>query len=228
MDQASGEKISAVVRRIARPWHCVAAYSRTSPVVPAVQNNPLRPRLGAAALVVLVAASAGCGLLRPRAAARPPRTDALPPPKTPLRVALLWSDPVDLDLYVTDPALETVYFANNPSGSGGRLKKDVECTEAGRAPEGRKKAREERTNVETVSWKAPAPGGYRVGVDYIDACESGLEEVRFRIVADARGERHERSGTLRFERFEAVVLEFDLPGKSGEESKVETPRTEAK
>lgn len=199
--------------------------------MPRIPDNPLGPRLGAAGLAILVAVSAGCGLFGPRAAARPPGMSSLPPPETPLRVALLWSDPVDLDLYVTDPALETVYFANNPSGSGGRLKKDVECTGAGRAPEGRKP--QARTNVEAVSWKAPPPGGYRVGVDYIDACESGLDETRFRIVVDAGGERREQSGTLRLERFQPVVLEFDVPGGSGEESSGEgsgakTPQTEAK
>ncbi|MGH7859039.1 MAG: hypothetical protein ACREQY_17070, partial [Candidatus Binatia bacterium] len=121
---------------------------------------------------------------------------------------------------------ETVYFANNPSGSGGRLQKDVACPEAAPAPDG-------RASVETVSWKVPAPGSYRVGVDYMDACESGLDEARFRIVVDAGGKRHERSGTLQLERFEPVVLEFDLSGASGEESPegqsgAESPQTEAK
>jgi hypothetical protein len=64
-------------------------------------------------------------------AAKPP---ARPPPQAPataaapgVRVLLLWSAPVDLDLYVTDASLETVYFANPVSHSGGRLERDVTC-----------------------------------------------------------------------------------------------------
>jgi hypothetical protein len=60
-------------------------------------------------LVPLVAA----GLVAGCAAGRP-----LPPPSVPpargdaLRVTLAWDAPVDLDLYVTTPRGETVYYAN--------------------------------------------------------------------------------------------------------------------
>src|SRR5437588_148676 len=55
----------------------------------------------------------------------PPPPPALPPaaeaPAPGVRVSLVWSTPVDLDLYVTDPSQETVYFANPNAQSGGKL-----------------------------------------------------------------------------------------------------------
>ena len=44
-----------------------------------------------------------------------------------LRVELVFSDDADLDLYVTGPDLETVYFANTPTRAGGALERDLRC-----------------------------------------------------------------------------------------------------
>jgi hypothetical protein len=130
-----------------------------------------------------------------------------PPPTAPLaaqhgagvQVSLVWSVPVDLDLYVTDPSLETVYFANPRSQTGGRLQKDVTC-DAGEA-----------TRVEQAGWDQPPPGRYRVGVDFIGACKSEIDEAEFRVVVDVGGRLREKTGRLAKERFEPVVLEFDVP-----------------
>jgi hypothetical protein len=121
---------------------------------------------------------------------------------------LVWSDPVDLDLYVTDPALETVYFANSPSGSEGRLERDTRCEDvAAGGP-----------RLEVVTWKTARPGRYRVGVDFMDACGSTDETAPFRVRAEGGPEPVEKGGNARLERFEPVVLEFDVPGESGGES----------
>jgi uncharacterized protein YfaP (DUF2135 family) len=114
-------------------------------------------------------------------------------------VALLWSAPVDLDLYVTDPVAETVYFGNTPSGSGGRLERDRRCGDLGREPP-----------VETVVWDAPRPGRYRVGVDFGDTCGRGHRTVPFRVVADAGSRRIEEIGSVEPAEFRYVVFEFDV------------------
>src|SRR5687767_8083414 len=80
-----------------------------------------------------LAALGACG----RAAAPadvPSPPSAAPVPADGLRVTLLWSEPVDLDLYVTDPARETVYFGNGASRSGGRLERDTRCAEGRAGP----------------------------------------------------------------------------------------------
>ena len=129
-----------------------------------------------------------------------------PPPARPaahggggVGVSLLWSAPVDLDLYVTDPSLETVYFANPTSQSGGRLWKDVTCDTA------------EVSRAEQITWDRPARGRYRVGVDFIDACKTEIEEAEFRIVVEVAGGIREKTGRLVKTRFEPVVLEFEVP-----------------
>ena len=131
----------------------------------------------------------------------PPKTENGPP----LQVSLSWTESVDLDLYVTDPSQETVYFANPRSASGGNLEHDVSCgalvdSKAGQAWS------------EEVVWRYPAPGRYRVGVDFMDGCGTKVEEVAFRVVVDAGGKRQERVGKVAKNRFEPVVFEFDLPG----------------
>ncbi|MGE3464932.1 MAG: hypothetical protein AB7I04_23750, partial [Pseudomonadales bacterium] len=48
-----------------------------------------------------------------------------------LVVRLMFDEHVDLDLYVTDPLLETVYFARHDSRTGGRIVSDVRCDTSG-------------------------------------------------------------------------------------------------
>jgi uncharacterized protein YfaP (DUF2135 family) len=113
-------------------------------------------------------------------------------------VTLLWSQSADLDLYVTDPRQETVYFANPASGSGGRLEQDQACG-GDTAP-----------SSERVIWQAPPAGRYRVGVDYHTACGRSRRAVAFRVVVDARGRREEATGWLEPAEFRYVVLEIDV------------------
>ena len=136
----------------------------------------------------------------------PPPPPALPPaaeaPAPAVRVRLVWSAPVDLDLYVTDPSQETVYFANPHAQSGGKLRHDVACGGV---------AGHEGPWVEDVSWYRAPRGRYRVGVDFIQSCSSGLEKASFRVVAEVSGKRLEKTGTVLRERFEPIVLEFEAP-----------------
>ena len=112
-------------------------------------------------------------------------------------VRLAFGALADLDLYVTDPAEETVYFANPVSAaSGGALEVDLRCD----APAPR---------VETVRY-APAPSGrYRVGVDFPFRCGSHRGPVPFVLVAEFGDQRLERQGEVALGQFLPVFLEFE-------------------
>jgi hypothetical protein len=145
----------------------------------------------AGGLLVALGACAGRGPT-PAPPAPPPDRSA-----SGLRVALTWAAGVDLDLYLTDPTAETVYFGNNPTRTGARLVRDVRC--GGDAPA-----------VEVVELDRPPPGRYRIGVDFIDACGSRRREAGFRVVTDVGARRRETTGVARLEMFQPIVLEFDL------------------
>jgi uncharacterized protein YfaP (DUF2135 family) len=118
-----------------------------------------------------------------------------------LRVALAWSAPVDLDLYLTDPTWETVYFANTPSRTGGHLLRDTRCHEV---------ATDDHVFVEIAGISAALPGHYRVGVDFIDACTAARDPVGFRIIVDYGNQHRETTGTIQLATFQPIVLEFEL------------------
>lgn len=79
-----------------------------------------------------------------------------------VQVTLRWDNSADLDLHVTDPAGEEIYFAVPSSASGGQLDVDANGTCEGDAP------------VENIFWPTGgAPTGtYSVSVDYYSACDS--------------------------------------------------------
>jgi hypothetical protein len=118
-----------------------------------------------------------------------------------LVVRLAFPADVDLDLYVTDPRLETVYYANTPSVSGGRLEEDRRCEAAA----------EGGIRVETVRFEAPPPGRYRIGVDFPHVCEGGPEATPYAVSIEASGDRSELTGMARWLEFEPIVREFDVP-----------------
>lgn len=155
--------------------------------------------LVAAALVL-----AGCGLGFDRSPVPPPA----PPAEARaggLVVTLRWAAPVDLDLYVTDPTQETVYFANRRAASGGELVEDAACPPA--------EASADVEVGETVRWPSPPAGRWRVGLDYIDRCGREIAEVGWRLTVEAPGLRREATGSVRLSRFLYQALEFDLAGE---------------
>ena len=143
----------------------------------------------------LVLAAVGC-------AGRLPPTPPRPPAGRGLTVTLRWSAPIDLDLYVTDPSLETVYFANPRTRSGGVLERDARC--ADRAP---------GEQAEVARWTAPPTGGYRVGVDFIETCRGRSAEGVYRLTVDVDGQRREIEGRGRRGEREPAVLEFTVPAE---------------
>lgn len=133
-------------------------------------------------------------------AGTPPPAPILPPvaPTGALQVALTWAAPVDLDLYLTDPAGEALYFANNPTRAGARLASDARCAAlAAGAPAG-----------EAALVTTPAAGRWRIGVDFMDACGTGRDAVPFHVAVDLAGARREVAGVARAGRFAIVVVEF--------------------
>jgi len=122
----------------------------------------------------------------------------LPRPPGALVVRLAFGAGADLDLYVTDALRETVYFANSPSRSGGRLDRDRTCADA--AP-----------RVETVIFEHPAPGHYRVGVDYPKSCDGHDDPAGYALQVERDGAQEVRTGAAAPGRFATVVLELDLP-----------------
>lgn len=133
----------------------------------------------------------------------------------PLSVQLAFGANADLDLYVTDPLGEAVYYANTPSEIGGALVEDRRCVH-------------DAPRIETVRFTAPlTPGRYRIGVDYPHACtEPVAAVVPFAIRVGGPGAVRARSrGLARYRAFEPIVLEFDVDRAGGV---IETVLEEAK
>jgi hypothetical protein len=156
--------------------------------------NPGRgPALSALCSLALAAGCAGTSA--PLAA--PSRTPLGPGD---LRVELVFGQGADLDLYLTDPSQETVYYANTPSRvNGGLLAADLRCDAA--AP-----------RVESIVFASAPPGRYRVGVDRAETCEGGAALEPFLVTVETpAGERQELRGEIADRRFLVRVLEFTLP-----------------
>ncbi len=120
-----------------------------------------------------------------------------------LLVRLAFDDAADLDLFVKDPMQESVYFANSPTRSGGRLVEDRRCDDPS-------------PRVEAVHFPEPKAGRYRVGVDFHRRCEqtslSGKEKTEglYVVRVDEGARMLERVGMLTPGRFEVIVIEFDV------------------
>jgi uncharacterized protein YfaP (DUF2135 family) len=114
-----------------------------------------------------------------------------------VRVQLLFGAEADLDLYVTDPALETIYFANTPAKLGGTLEADLRCDAA-------------PPRIETVLLPAAPPGRYRVGVDFPERCDRSVDRVHFVVRVEGAGLRFAEESEVPFGRFLSRVLELDV------------------
>ena len=123
-----------------------------------------------------------------------------------LRVLLTWNAPADLDLYLTDPTAETVYFANNPSHSGAKLVHDTKCDDVAAGG----------TFMEVAYVALPQAGRYRVGVDFIDRCTAPATPISYRVVAELGGTRREATGVLTLEQFQPIALEVDVQPTSAD------------
>lgn len=114
-----------------------------------------------------------------------------------LVVRLAFEADADLDLYVSDPLDETVYYANTPVRSGGALDADRRCEGAG-------------PRVETVRFANPLPGRYRVGVDFQERCHGASDRVPWAISIDHAGARRQLRGLAEWNVFASRVDEFTV------------------
>lgn len=113
-------------------------------------------------------------------------------------MSLVFGPDADLDLYVTGPSEETVYYANTPARDRGHLDADRRCD----APAPR---------IETISFPAAVAGRYRVGIDYPEDCDDGRRNVPYQLVWHAPGaEPRGQDGVARFGRFDSRVVEIDV------------------
>ncbi len=120
-------------------------------------------------------------------------------------VRLQFDADVDLDLYVTDPLLDTTYFARHETRIGGQLTKDVRCDSEG-------------ARVEEVRFKDLWPGAYRIGVDFPRRCDGqrSKQPAPYAVEVSANGKIHKVHGSVHQEFFEVEVMRFTVV--DGEES----------
>jgi hypothetical protein len=119
-----------------------------------------------------------------------------------VQVTLLWRDDVDLDLYVTDPRGETMWYQNPRSSTGGMLDVDANAACESSAM---------MTNpVENIFWPyGGAPTGhFVVKVNYYADCiRRGTVSFTIRLKVDER--TTEYPGTVTFENQTVQVTTFD-------------------
>jgi uncharacterized protein YfaP (DUF2135 family) len=122
-----------------------------------------------------------------------------PPPREPgtMRVRLGFGDEADLDLYVTDSTLETIYYGNTPSRGGGELDADRRCDSPG-------------PRIEVVTIPTVAPGRYRVGVEYARRCRGRRKPAAYVVEVEADGVAISQHGKIEVGHFENVVIEVDV------------------
>ena len=112
-----------------------------------------------------------------------------------LLVRLAFEPGADLDLSVSDPLDETVYYGRTPVRSGGTLDADRRCAGAGE-------------RIETVRFTAPLAGLYRVGVDFQQRCEDGDRISPWAISIESHGERRVLRGLAVWNVYASRVDEF--------------------
>ena len=83
-----------------------------------------------------------------------------------LQVTVGWNTPADIDLYVTDPSGEVIYYneQHERSSIGGHLDHNAR---------GDCRREQKHSRVENAYWPAPAPTGtYRIELHYFSPCSN--------------------------------------------------------
>ncbi|MCW9034092.1 MAG: hypothetical protein OQJ97_07715 [Rhodospirillales bacterium] len=121
-----------------------------------------------------------------------------------LVIKILWTLPVDLDLFLTDPGGETVYFANRKAKSGITMGKMAGCAEVkmGASP-----------YVETIVIPKAVQGLYRVSVDFIKDCGSKAVQAGFRVHLLEKGGQKllgQGESKVKYRLLDTVGWEFEI------------------
>lgn len=124
-----------------------------------------------------------------------------------LRLEMEWEAPVDLDLFVTGPAGETIYFGNKQSKNGDKLIEESNCESLTSKPSHLR---------ETVLIPVAKNGKYRVSVDFIFQCKTDLEQADakltvFNVQTDTKLTQH--IITVRRQVLKTVAMEFEVREK---------------
>ncbi|HHW49546.1 MAG TPA: tetratricopeptide repeat protein [Clostridiaceae bacterium] len=99
----------------------------------------------------------------------------------PVTVSLLWNTTDDLDLHVTSPLGDTVYYGNQFSYSGGQLDVDRQVHTFVSYP------------IENIYWSEPPRGEYIVKVNVFTKRTSGDIPFQVRVVIDGEAKTYEMS-----------------------------------
>ena len=70
--------------------------------------------------------------------------------------------------------------------------------------------KDEKQRIEEVRFDKPISGRYRIGIDYSNKCEGARETAAFAISVLHKGEQIQKVGSVNFEHFEVVVMEFEI------------------
>lgn len=111
-----------------------------------------------------------------------------------LQISLSWNTTADVDLYVTDPDNETIYYANSSSTSGGELDRD---DVDGYGPE-------------NIFWESAPNGTYSVSVDHF----SGAVPTSYIVTVSAGSTYQQFNGTLSVSGETDFVTSFTKSGSS--------------
>ena len=151
--------------------------------------------------VALCLAIALPGSVSDEAAPLPTRFPPPPRQASGLQIRLVFGAEADVDLFVTDPDLETLYFGNNPSLGGGVLAEDIRCNAA-------------TPHAEVVTFGNARPGRYRVGVEHARRCTRSRLPVPYRVEVLSGESNWSVEGELAPGAFDNRVVEFDLRGSA--------------
>lgn len=137
-----------------------------------------------------------------------------------LKVQLWWGNANDLDLWLTTPDGETIYYGNRIGESGGELDYDWNsaCDEKFQKaltttrPPDNANALNSR-EVETIAWRdteTPPMGTYRVDVKFYNKCKNNVIETPFRVfVSEPTNSAVQFDGVIKTTN--TVSFEFDYP-----------------
>ena len=119
-----------------------------------------------------------------------------------IQVTLRWTTTDDLDLYVTDPAGQTVFYGNRNIGSGGQL--DVDANAACGSPT--------TSPIENIFWPVGgAPqGDYVIEVDLFTRCANNTSPISFELRILVQGNVQTITGSVD-DQTETVSFPFSLP-----------------